>query len=564
MKISDFIYSQSCLVDIDAYIHTSHEEIIITGSDLSIPEILSVGRKKAKVKFTDNQKILDRLQETYGHMINDVENGVPVYGCNTGYGARASRVLIEDLKEERLDIAKGLSEGIIHVDVTVGPTFNTEVVREAMLIRANMLMQGVSAVRIEDLEKYKQLINSNITPVVNQYGGIGASGDLAHNGRILSALRHISGTNVIDAKGIIREAAEALKEAGIEPLVLGPKAGLGLVNGDNFSTAVAVELAVNTLEAFLLSTVLGAMVIEVLKGTDRSFHPLLAEMRPHLGQKEVAQIYRYLLQGSKLSYQEMRGHMVRPKGIKVQDGYSLRCIAQFQGVNVEKLKRIFEILSINANSVSDNPLWVPPESVTEGEEPWQWVSGGNFIASHMVEAMDNLRKVLTHIVKLNDRHLARLVNPNENNGLTANLSDESAITHCTFKGVQIQSGMFDVYSSLLSIPVSTFFGVHEEGNQDITSHALTSGILGLENLRITRYSIAQNLIAVMQGVDLRGGPDNLSPQTRPMYDFIREKVQYVKKEKPLHNDIETIYDTVVNGDMMELVRKKILNNFHES
>jgi histidine ammonia-lyase len=178
--------------------------------------------------------------------------------------------------------------------------------------------------------------------------------------------------------------------------------------------------------------------------------------------------------------------------------------------------------------------------------------------------MDNLRKVLTHIVKLNDRHLARLVNPNENNGLTANLSDESAITHCTFKGVQIQSGMFDVYSSLLSIPVSTFFGVHEENNQDITSHALTSGILGIENLRITRYSIAQNLIAVIQGVDLRGGPDNLSPQTRPMYDFIREKVQYAKKEKPLHNDIETIYDTVVNGDMMELVRKKILNNFHES
>src|SRR5262245_40506014 len=102
-------------------------------------------------------------------------------------------------------------------------------------------------------------------------------------------------------------------------------------------------------------------------------------------------------------------------------------------------------------------------------------------------------------------------------GLPANLSDLASVTQCAFKGVQIQAGMLDVYSSLLSMPVTTFFGTHEENNQDVTSHALTSGILALENLRLARYSIAQNLVALAQAVDLRSGPDRLSPKTRPAY-----------------------------------------------
>jgi len=156
-----------------------------------------------------------------------------------------------------------------------------------------------------------------------------------------------------------------------------------------------------------------------------------------------------------------------------------------------------------------------------------------------------------------------MVSPHENNGLPANLSDKSAITQCTFKGVQIQSGMFDVYSSLLSMPVSTFFGTHEENNQDITSHALTSGILGLENLRLVRYSLAQNLVAIAQGVDLRGGPKMLSPKTQPLYAFIREKTTYVKKERPLNTDIESIYEAVCDGSIMRVIREQIFQAYEK-
>lgn len=541
------------LVELEKSFSAHASEITISGTDLTVADIISVARSSPTISFTDDKNIVSGMKTAHKAMMEQVKKGIPIYGCNTGYGERASVIVNEGSEEERLELSKMVSEGISHIDVSVGPEFSSEVVRAAMLIRVNMLFNSVSAVKIEDLEIYRKMLNKGITPVVNQYGGIGASGDLAHNSRVVSAARQLPGTLVRSRDNNVGEAAQLLSAAGIEKLQMDPKAGLGLVNGDNFSTAVAALLAADTLDALLLSFVIGALSIEVLMGTDRSFHQMLAMVRPHQGQKQVSAIFRHLLSGSKLAFQEMHGHIVREKGVKVQDGYSLRCLAQYQAVNVEKIITILQTVKINANSVSDNPLWVPPEMTSEDEDAWQWVSGGNFIAMHMVESLDALRKTLTQITKLNDRHLARLVSPIHNNGLPANLSDKNAITACAFKGIQVQSGMFDVYSSLLSIPVSTFFGVHEEGNQDITSHALTSGILGLENLRVTRYSLAQQMIAVHQGVLLRGGADLLSPITRKLFDFIHQKVVYVKKERPLHNEIESLYQSICLGELTPIL-----------
>lgn len=549
------------IVEIEKEISTPISNIVLNGKKLSVQEILSVARSDYKISFTKEKKVYEWMKKSYEAMISDVKHGVPVYGTNTGYGARAKHILTDGTVEQRMDWGRKLSEGIAHVDITTGPELPLDVTKAGILIRINMLMGGVSGIKLQDLEIYRALLNAQIIPIVNQYGGVGASGDLHHNGRVLSAARQLPGVRVKLKNGEIKDAATALREAGISPLKLDPKAGLAFVNGDNFSTAAATVLAVDTLRALLIAQVTEAMLIEVLKGTNRSFHPVLSFIRPHSGQDEAASLFRYLLQGSKLIYDEMKGPRLRPPGIKVQDGYSLRCLAQYNGVNFEKIKSILEIITINANSVSDNPVWVPPEQTTKGEKPWQWVSGGNFIAMHMVEAIDALRKIMTQIVKVNDRHLARLIDTNENNGLPPNLSDKKAVTQSSFKGVQVHSGMLEVYSSLLSIPVSTFFGTHEEGNQDITSHALTSAIIGFENLRLTRYSIAQNLISIAQAVDLRGGRKNLSPRTRPVYDFVRNKVKYVETERPLANDMEALYDSIIDGSLMDLIRTKVTNEY---
>ncbi len=550
--------SYDSLIDLDRALADPPEAVRLTGRDLTLAGILAVARHGAAVHFTDDPQVHERIALCHKKMMGDIEDGIPVYGCNTAFGAQASRTFLGEQQEsssaQRISMAQHLSRAISFVDVSVGPVFEKDVVRAAMLIRINMLLRGVSGVKIEDLDIYRRMLNHQVTPLVNQYGGLGASGDLAHNCRILNVARQLDGTQAWDRYGRARDARSVLSEAGILPLDLDPKAGLGLVNGDNFSTALAAILVVDTLQALLMANVIGAMTVEALHGSTRSFHPLLDAVRPHPGQADVANLYRYLLEGSQMAYQELAGHQSRNKGTKVQDGYSLRAIAQYHGVNFEKINTILRTIVTNGNSVSDNPLWVPPEFVVEGEPPWQWVSGGNFLAMYMVEAIDGLRKIMTQIIKLNDRHLARLVNPHENNGLPANLSDNDAVTGCTFKGIQIQSGMLEVYSSLLSIPVSTFFGVHEEGNQDITAHSLTSGILALENLRLVHYSIAQNLLAVVQGIDLRGGPGKLSPRTEPLYAFVRERISYVREERPLHAEIESLYQAIKNAELMRVIR----------
>lgn len=545
------------LISIDRSTSRIPQKILLSGLTLTFSDIVAGARNGIPVSFSSDRRVWKKIETSYAHMIDQVKRGVPIYGCNTGYGARAQTILNEGSAKDRLAQARAISESIVHTDVSVGPELPVDVTRGAMIIRVNMLLNGVSAVRKDDLDIYRRTLNAGITPVVHAFGGLGASGDLAHNARVLSALRQLPGVTVRDKYGKKHDAGHLLRKHNIPALKLEPKAGLGLVNGDNFSTAAAALIAADVIAYTLIEDVVGAMVVEVLRGTNRSFHPFLSDIRPHPGQREVAETYRLLLSGSKLAYQEMKGHMLRPPGVKVQDAYSLRCISQAEGINRELLDWIVKTIETNANSVSDNPLWVPPEHAVQGEEPWQWVSGGNFLAQHMGESIDMMRKMITRFIKRNDRHLHRLVSPQENNGLPANLSDPKAISSCAFKGMQLQSGMFDVYAMTLAQPVTTLFGIHEETNQDITVHSLTSAILAWQNLEVMRYSLAMTMIAVAQAVDLRGGPSLLAPRTRPIYEFVRARVAYVEKERPLAPDIERIAASIAKGEVNDVLRKKV-------
>lgn len=557
-------YNKLDLIQIIKTITQPVKDVVLTGTSLTIQEVYAVAKLYAKTLFTKEKGILNKLETCYEKMLDQVKKGIPIYGCNTGYGARAEVVLTDGTPESRLEISQKISESIVHTDISVGPELNPDVVRAAILIRLNMLINGVSAVRLTDLEIFRKMLNHQITPVVNAYGGLGASGDLAHNGRVLSAARQLEGVKVVDKDGKRGEANKILKKYQIPPLKLEPKAGLGLVNGDNFSTAAATLVVLDVIKYTLIADVLGAMMVEVLKGTNRSFHPFLSDIRPHKGQAELGNLYRYLLEGSNLAYQEMKGHVRREAGMKIQDVYSLRCITQSDGLNREFIKWALNTITINLNSVSDNPLWVSPEHVTDGEEPWQWVSGGNFFAGHMGEVIDNMRKIITRLIKRNDRHLHRLVSPHNSNGLPANLSDKRALSQCAFKGVQLQSGMFDVYSMLLSQPVTTMFGMHEESNQDITPHSLTSAIMAWENLKLLKYSLAMNLLAVAQATDLRGGAHLLSRQTQPIYEAVRKYADYVTVERPLFNDIEAIAEIIDNGDLVGIILTKVLKDYSYS
>lgn len=550
-------YQQKSLREIASELTQEQEEVILNGSTLTISQMASVLENFPHIKLNEDKDFRNFLQNSYNHMIEQVGNGIAIYGVNTAYGGNASLILNSGTKEERIEMAKRISEAIVHVDVSTGPHIPQDITKLAMVIRANMLLKGVSAMKYEDIELLLKFINEDFIPVVGSYGGLGASGDLPQNGRVLSALRQLEGTKLW-SDGEPKDITKILQGSKVAPLILDPKAGLGFVNGDNFSTASAFQVAYETTFALLTQMLCGALMYEMLEATNRSLHPMISGVRQHSGQGEVSAMFRNLLSGSKYVRDELKEILPPVEGRKIQDIYSIRCMAQYLGPSWERVKWALDTIEINANSASDNPLWASDEYVNPEETPFQWVSGGNFLAMYMVEVIDSLRKTLTHIVKINDRHMSRLIDPNENNGLPANLSDKQALSQCTFKGIQAQAGMFDVYSTYLSFPISTLFGIHEQNNQDLTSHAMTSGILARENLKVTWLSLSQLMIALAQAVDLRGGPDNLSPKTKLVYDFVRSKVPYIKSEQPMGPKIEDLSVSLQSKEFRNLILENIL------
>jgi len=214
-------------------------------ANLSLREILHIALNNAEVKLELSDASKKAIKACHDGMIEQVETGLPIYGTNSSFGEQASRLRISEQAENRIKSAKEISESILFTDVSVGPALPDELVRAAMLIRANMLLQGVSAVKQDDIEIFLSFLNHKITPIVGAYGSLGASGDLAQNCRILSAAMHkahvkVNVTTEKDIKLEKQNAKETLEELNIPKLELEPKAGLGLVNGDNFSTAAAI------------------------------------------------------------------------------------------------------------------------------------------------------------------------------------------------------------------------------------------------------------------------------------------------------------------------------------
>lgn len=534
------------------------DAVKISGGPLSMAEIVAYAMVYPTVEFRFSKRHEDHIREGHEAVMNFAKNGDPIYGISASYGKQAHRVLDSQESSGQLRMAESLSKAILHVDVSVGTPLPREIVRPAMLIRLNSLAQGLSGVSMEELECFRLFLNTSLTPLIGQYGSLGASGDLAQNGRVLSALLHLDHVHLLNPDGKRIVMSQALKTKKYPMLTLKPKTGLAFVNGDNFSVAAASLFTLKVSVLMYVNTILSAGILQVLKGTNRSFHPLLEKVRSHPGQQFSASLYRKFLAGSKLSYDEMRVVQPRVKGYSVQDRYSLRCLSQFTGPDWEKIERAWQVMDISINSVSDNPLFASPKYKNPQEPAWSWIAGGNFLGMYAADILDDLRKILTRIVKLNDRHLALLVNEKENNGLSANLSDKESISQCAMKGLQNQMGMMEVYASVLSVPVTTFFGVHEEGNQDITAHGLTSWIMGNTLLELATYALATNIIAFAQAVDLRGGKALLSPLTQPLYDLAREEIPYIRREQPLGHYVENVQQRISSLDAMkELVTKRL-------
>lgn len=310
-----------------------------------------------------------------------------VYGINTGFGKLAqTRIADDQLAQLQKNLVLSHSAG-------VGAPLAAPVVRLMLLLKAASLAHGVSGVRLEVIEALLALLAADVLPVIPEKGSVGASGDLAPLAHLACVLIGV-GEAFVDGKRV--PASQALERAGLSPFQLGPKEGLALLNGTQASTALAIHAAQRLERVFDAAVGVGAMTVDAAKGSDTPFDDRIHAVRGQKGQRAVAARYRDWLRGSALRQSHLDCD-------KVQDPYCLRCQPQVMGACLDQMDHAWNILLIEANGVSDNPLVFAdvPEAL----------SGGNFHAEPVAFAADNLALAIAEIGALAERRTAMLMDP---------------------------------------------------------------------------------------------------------------------------------------------------------
>ncbi|KDE05048.1 phenylalanine ammonia-lyase [Microbotryum lychnidis-dioicae p1A1 Lamole] len=369
-----------------------------------------------------------------------------------------------------------------------------------MLIRVNSLTRGHSAVRIEVLETLVKFLEQDITPVVPLRGSISASGDLSPLSYIAGAITghpDIKVVTCINGKPEIMFAPDALKLHNIEKVVLGPKEGLGLVNGTAVSASMATMALNDSHFLALLSQALTAMTVEAMVGHAGSFDPFIHDVcRPHPGQVQVARNIRTMLSGSKLAvHHEEEVRADEDEGVLRQDRYPLRCSAQFVGPAVEDIIVAHRSLAIELNSTTDNPLLDVENGMIH--------HGGNFQAMSVTAAMEKTRLALQWFGKGSYTQMTELVNCSMNRGLPSCLAAEDPSTSYHTKGLDIAAAAYTSELGFLANPVSTHVQPAEMSNQAINSLALISARKTAEANDVLTLLMSTHLYCALQALDLR-------------------------------------------------------------
>ncbi|WP_029827260.1 histidine ammonia-lyase, partial [Vibrio parahaemolyticus] len=351
---------------------------------ISLNELRQVSR--SPVNLTLDPEAIPGIEESTQVVDRVIAEDRTVYGINTGFGLLANtRIAPEDLETLQRSIVLSHAAGI-------GKFMSDETVRLMMVLKINSLARGFSGIRLKVINMLIDLVNAQVYPCVPQKGSVGASGDLAPLAHMSTVLL---GEGQARHNGQIVSGYEALKIAGLEPITLAPKEGLALLNGTQASTAFALEGLFIAEDLFASATVCGAMSVEAALGSRRPFDPRIHRVRGHRSQMDAAMAYRHLLDTSS----EIGDSHTNCE--KVQDPYSLRCQPQVMGACLQQIRNSAEVLQVEANSVSDNPLVFAEDN--------DIISGGNFHAEPVAMAADNLALAIAEIGSLSERRMALLI-----------------------------------------------------------------------------------------------------------------------------------------------------------
>lgn len=440
-----------------------------------------------------------------------IAEGRTAYGINTGFGLLAStRIANEDLEKLQRSLVLSHAAGI-------GAPLDDAMVRLIMLLKVNSLARGFSGIRLQVIEALIALINAEVYPHIPLKGSVGASGDLA-------PLAHMSlvllGESQARYKGQWLPATEALAIAGLQPMTLAAKEGLALLNGTQVSTAYALRGLFEAEDLFAAATVCGGLTVEAALGSRAPFDPRIHAARGQRGQIDAAAIYRHLLGESS---EVGRSHEACDK---VQDPYSLRCQPQVMGACLTQLRQAAEVLAVEANAVSDNPLVF----AAEGDV----ISGGNFHAEPVAMAADNIALAIAEIGALSERRTSLMMDKHMSQlppFLVANGGVNSG-----FMIAQVTAAALASENKALAHPHSVDSLPTSANQEDHVSMAPAAGKRLWEMAANTRGVLAIEWLGACQGLDFRDGLKS-SPLLEQARQALRVQVPYYVEDRFFAPDI---------------------------
>ena len=460
-----------------------------------------------------------------------IAQGAPVYGVNTGFGKLASvRVSDGDLAALQRNIVLSHAAG-------VGAPLPDAVVRLTMALKVASLAQGVSGVRWETLAHLQACLERGVLPVIPGQGSVGASGDLAPLAHLAATL---IGVGEATWRGVVMPATAALAAAGLEPLTLGPKEGLALLNGTQVSTALALAGLFEAERAFRAALVTGALATDAARGSDGPFDPRIHAARRHRGQIEVAGSLRTLLAGSAIRASHLTGDA------RVQDPYSLRCQPQVMGACLDLLRQAAATLAIEANAVSDNPLVF----AVGGEGGGEVISGGNFHAEPVAFAADMIAIALCEVGSIAERRIALLVDP-ALSGLPAFLTRQPGL-HSGFMVAQVTAAALVAENRQCAHPASVDSiptCANQEDHVSMAAHGARRLLPMAENLA---QVVAIELLAAAQGCDFHASLRSGEALERARA-ALRRVVPTLDEDRYFAPDIALAAGLVRSGALVEVV-----------
>lgn len=571
MKMSNST-SSVCIQTARAVEPKSTRKIIyIDGFNLKIEQVYDIAKNHVEVQLKETA--ISNIEKCRQNVKDILNKSLPTYGVNTGFGIFADEILDESHLSQ-------LNRNLItsHA-IAVGIPLPEEIVRAGMLIRANTLSRGNSGVRVVVIQTLLDMLNKNVTPVVNCQGSLAASGDLCLLSQVALVATTAPDEKEIDAKSSVTQnsketktdnydgeayfegkrmkGSEAMAAARIKKIVLEPKEGLAFNNGSTFTAGLACLNIVESEKLFKIATVSLALTMEALCALSVSSDPRIHKARNQDGQIEVAKQIRKLINGSKLIDSMKR----------VQDPYTIRCSYQVHGAILDSLKHCRNIISKEINASTDNPLIF---------DSTRSLSGGNFHGEPLAIVMDLLKISMSELGAISERRSARLVDDKLNNGLPCMLVDPSAhkglnsglmIAQYTAAALALENQHLAGPDSIYSLSTSANQEDHISNGMTAARHGYQivdniRSILSLELFEATRALHIRLHMKSTQNMDeaKMSGDDNklfLGEGTLPLYQKLMKIADYVPKDYYFKPAVDALKEYIMTDDFQETIDRVI-------